>query len=143
MKTLSKFLMAAALVAPALASAQTATWTKNYSYTVGDSVVSVYSASLLTSATAETGAYTASAKSCITVDHLSPTTASRTITIKSSPVITGGISVTAVAGVSPTGAGTHSTIAGQARRVWVTGTYVTGASGPTSATITDVTNCQR
>lgn len=143
MKTLSKFLVAAALVAPAIASAQTATWVKNEQYTVGDSVVKVYSASLLTSGTAETGAYTASAKSCITVDHLSPSTSSRTITIKSSPFLTAGISVTAVAGVTPTGIGTHATIAGQARRVWVTGAYATGASGTTSATITEITNCQR
>lgn len=144
MKFTNKALVAALLLAPAMASAQTSTWTKNETFTVGDSVVKVYSASLLTSATAETSAYTAAAKSCITVDHFTAGSApSRTITIKSAPLTTGGISVTAVAGVSPTGIGTHSTIPGQARRVWVTAAYATGASGTTSTTLTEVTNCQR
>jgi len=143
--SMNKTLLAtAALLSMASASfAQSTTWTLNNSYTQDGSVIKVSSASLLTSATAETDAYVAGVKSCITVDHFT-TNASRTTTIKASPLLTGGISVSAVVGVTPTAnVGVHTTIAGQTRRVWVRNDYATGATGTTSATITEVTNCQR
>ena len=143
MKLNQKTLVAALLLAPAMASAQSSSWTLNSSVQQGDSQILVSSASLLTSATAETAAYTAGSKSCITVDHVT-TNSSRTTTIKGYPQLTGGISTTLVAGVTPTAnVGVHTTVAGAVRRVVVRNDYATGATGTTSATITEVTNCQR
>lgn len=142
MKPLSKFLMAAAVVAPAMASAQS--WTKDVSYQVGSSNVSVYTASIPTSATTTTDALTTSAKGCLSIDVTAPTShLSKTFVVKVSPLLTGAISATAVSTTAVLPTGNHVVVEGQARRVWITTANLSNSLGGISATVTDISDCQR
>jgi len=139
---LKNLLLATAVLAPMPAFAAVGDWTLTETTNPFGTPVKVYT-SYLQSPTTETDSLTVSSKGCITVDHKS-SDVSRTLTVKSSPTLTDGISVTAVAGVTPTaGVGTHTTVAGQVRRVWLTAAYAAAAAGNTSVTVTDVQGCSR